>query len=156
MKSSELLVLSNLNGWRICEGYWIRLKHNLMGTFPALVSKTGKDFICLSEEAVKKAASLLPDRPYRDDPMLFLVNEKEKTAFMLADVEAQWRNNANQRSLQLKHRIEYDSESLAVLTEEDLDSMEAGELKWTPGLVGPGMTRDEFSETLDLAGKNLE
>ncbi|MFH1423385.1 MAG: hypothetical protein ABIG29_00280 [Candidatus Nealsonbacteria bacterium] len=151
MRSSELLALSNLDGWRISEGYSIILKHGLMGRFPALVSKTGKDFVCLSEEAVKEAVSLLSNRPYSADPTLFLVNEKERIAFMLPDVEAQWKNNVNQRGFKLEHRIDYDSESLVILMEEDLKNMKAGDLKWAPGLVGSGTTPKEFAETLSAA-----
>ena len=153
MKSSELLALLNLDGWRLCEGYYIQLKHGLMGTFPALVSKTGKDFVCLSEETVKKAVSFLSDRPYRADPLLLLVNEKEKIAFMVADVEGKWRYNSDQRGYEPEDRIQYDSASLAILTEEDLRDMKAHDLKWAAGLVGPGTTTEEFAETLDLAAE---
>lgn len=153
MESSELLALYNLDGWRLCEGYYIQLKHGLMGTFPALVAKTGKDFVCLSEDAVKKAVFLLSARPYSADPILLLVNEKKRIAFILADVVSKWRYNSDQRDYNPEHRIHYDSVSRVILTEEDLRNMKAGDLKWAPGLVGPGMSRQEFAETLDRAVK---
>ena len=156
MKSSELFALSNLDGWRIVEGYFIELKHGLMGTFPALISETGKDFVCLSEEDVKKAFSLLPKRPYIANNMLLLINEKEKVAFLMADVEGQWKNNFYQKNLKPKYRRHYDSESARILTKEDLENMKVGDLKWAPGLVGPGMSSEEFKETLDFAAGKRE
>ncbi len=128
MKSSELLALLNLDGWRIDEGYYIVLKHTCWGTFPALISKTGKDFVCLNKEVVKKAISLLTDRPYTADKHLILINENEKIAFLLGEVQENWKNNFIQRDFKPEHRINYDAESILVLTEEDLENMKTGTL----------------------------
>ena len=92
MKSSELLALLDLSDFRIGMGYWLELKHGLMGTFPALTTKDDEPFFCLNEGAVKMALSLLSKRPFRIEKVLLLINEKKKMAFDLLAVVQRWDN----------------------------------------------------------------
>jgi hypothetical protein len=151
MKSSELIALSDQSGWRISEGYYIQLKHGLMGTFPAIISKTGNDFVCLTQEDVTKVVSLLPKRPYEATNTLFYINEKEKIAFILSDLGEKWRLNSYEKNCE--YRENYESKSVVLLTKEDVEKMKSGDLKWAPGLIGPTMSAEEFKETLELAAK---
>lgn len=138
MKSSEFLALLNLSDFRIGMGYWLELKHGLMGTFPALTTKDDEPFFCLNEDAVRKALSLLSKRSFRINKTLLLINEKKKTAFDLLVVVRRWDRGE-------------ESESAPIFTEDDLGGMKVGDLKWAPGLVGDTMTCEEFEETLRFA-----
>jgi hypothetical protein len=138
MKSTTLLSLENLNDYKICEGYFLELYHRLMGQFPALTAKDEEPFVCLTKSAVEKAAKLLSKRQFKVNKILLIINEKEHIAFCLSTLV----NN---------FEIERESESLAILSDEDLDNMKVGDLRWAIGLISDDMPPEEFEETLRVA-----
>ena len=134
MKFSELLKLSNLDGFRIKEGYWVELRHGLMGTLPALISATNEPFFCLSRDNIEKALSYLPSKGYKINKTLLLVNEEKRIAFDLSAVFG---------FLEFGREVE----SHSVFSNLDVGILRDGDLKWAPKPVGHDTTiEDEESE----------
>jgi hypothetical protein len=56
------LVDKDLSGFKIIKTYLIKLKHNLMGLFPALLSEFDEPFLCETPDIVKQVAEFLEPR----------------------------------------------------------------------------------------------
>lgn len=149
MKSSELLALPDLAGYRLATCYWAKLSHGLMGTFPALIVETGDMFVCAEKQTLEKILSTMSKRKFDIETSLVLLNESEDLAFDI-------------RALLSNHDMERDSESIRVVNEGSLWAMgfflqttHPPIFKWAPGLVGNDMSAEEFAETLRAALQNV-
>ena len=139
MKSKELFALPNLAEYKLTECHYVVLKHRLMGTFPALFTKTKEMFVCTELETLKKILPQLPPRKFRIIKSLMLVNELGRHAF----------------SVSALNDYPEDAEPARVLLAEDLQIMmdvqrvmDPPLFKWAPGLVGDDMSSQEFAETI--------
>jgi hypothetical protein len=121
MKSSELLQLTNLDGFRLSVGYSLEVRYGLMGGFfSAIISANEKPFVCLLRNEIAKAITLLPEKSNsKIAEALYLVNEKEKIAFHCATI-----NNL------YLWGMGKDSVSALIVDKGDLNGMIPGDLKW--------------------------
>jgi hypothetical protein len=143
MKSSELLQLPNLDGFRLSDGYSLELFHGLMGYFPAIIAANDKAFVCLSKSTIEKAIALLPKRRFKINKWLYLLNEKEKVAFRCESIGNLW-------------EIGRELESMFLLDQGDIVGMKSGDLQWAPGLVSDDMSAKEFKKTLEFALSHVQ
>ncbi|MDE2188663.1 MAG: hypothetical protein KGJ35_02970 [Patescibacteria group bacterium] len=143
MKSSELMKLSDLTGWKVVEGYMAELKHGLMGYFPAVTTKDEQPFVCLDKEVLKKILGLLSKREFKVEKLLILANEESCQAFCLGTLKYNW-------------EMERESETLDIITAKKLEEMNSPKFfKWAPGLIGDDMSTEEFQVTLEFAMSNI-
>ena len=132
----ELSGQDDMTGFIPAEVYYLELDHSLSGIFPALIKSTDEIVICLDEELLKRIEHLLSHRPYKKGRFLALVHLEGGFGF-------------NPESLRGK-----ETPLFRILTKDDFIELLATErnpFKWAPGLVGPGMDQEEFSDTLKEA-----
>ena len=85
----------------------------------------------------------LSPRRFRISKELLIVNESWHTAFDVSALKEQWKMGGH-------------SEFLTVLNHVDLAEYNDPKFyKWAPGLVGPGITAEEFAETMVKALKRV-
>jgi hypothetical protein len=131
------LMEGDQTGYQLHTGYILELQHGLMGFFPAIFKTTKKIVVMLDLELLKKVAATLTPRPFTITSNIFQVNQKLGVAYpMLTNTE--------------------DSKPQVVLTDAELNRLTAEDshpFEWAPGLIGSGMTKKEFLQTLEHAAK---
>lgn len=120
------LLKTELNDWTLRTGYYLELKHGLMGTFPALMRRNKRVVVCLTEGLMHQVASRLPARDNTIGSALFLVNEKAKVAFSLSGLPS-LPDDATRR------------EACYLLTNKEFEALvsrcKRSPFIWAPGLI---------------------
>lgn len=146
MKSSRLLALPDLAGYRLMTCYWVELKHGLMGTYPALTIEPEDIFFCTDKQTLGEILKILPRQRFKVNSSLALVNEANHVAF---DITA----------MVSCHKIKEDSDSVCIISAEDLANMQKTRksnkplFKWAPGLISlvEDPSPKEFAEEIQVA-----
>ncbi|MFC1594802.1 hypothetical protein ACFL3E_00020 [Patescibacteria group bacterium] len=128
----------DLAGFQLVKAYNAELKHGLMGFFPAIFKDNDDIVVCIDVNLLKKVCELLTPRKMKISGFLALVNIEQRFGFDI-------RNDNEEKT-----------KPLHILTEEEFTRRTTAEeepFRWTPGLIGPDMTSEEFAETLDEALK---
>ncbi|MCK5285923.1 MAG: hypothetical protein KAJ58_01705 [Candidatus Pacebacteria bacterium] len=71
----------DLSGYKLKKGYFLRLKHGLMGTFPAIITEGEKFFVCINKDLLKQVWGLLPKRNATVTELLLYVNLEKNLCF---------------------------------------------------------------------------
>ena len=138
-KNLKEVMEGDQSGWRLAKTYWVELTHGLMGFFPAVFKGTDEPVITTDLEVLKRVWAMLTPRKAKITEQFDYVNE----------------------SLEISVRLPvYRGESLErcvvgpILTMAKLESLIVNDMQpfeWALGLVGPGMTREEFIRTIEIA-----
>jgi hypothetical protein len=129
------LIKTDQFGYRLGRGYFLELKHCSMGNFPAIIKGTKRVVLVLNPEFLMEVGAILEPRSFNINSVLFYVNDRLGIGYPVLD---DLKMSKPQKFLS---QAEFDE-----LTAEDGRPFE-----WAPGLMGPGMSRDEFRQTLKLA-----
>jgi hypothetical protein len=108
----------DLDGYNLKGGYFLQLKHELFGSFPALISKDNKFFACMNKELLKKVWELLPKRKAVITEIDLYANIEENICFPLTCGD--------------------NTKPIHILNEKEMDSLSEKEnpFKWASGLIG--------------------
>jgi hypothetical protein len=105
-------------GYELKTGYLLILKHDLMGTFPALIAENNELFVCTDKQLLEKVWEKLPKRPARVIELQLYANSDEGIGF---DV-----------------RIGDEAQPIGILSEEEFHALvkdKKDAFKWAPGLI---------------------
>jgi hypothetical protein len=131
----------DLTGYLFVILHYAVLKHGLWGTFPVVLKNNRDDMVMTADpDLLIDVLRLLPCRPYQLLTCPALVQQSTSFAYLLSETGAGGSMLGQER--------------FAALTRERFDALVAQDpepFEWAPGLVGPGMTRKEFDETLKAA-----
>ncbi|NQT49500.1 hypothetical protein HQ571_02275 [Candidatus Kuenenbacteria bacterium] len=126
----------DLNRFQIRRGYMLILKHGLMGVFPAIITENTEPVVCLDKELLKKAGLLLPERPFTVVEIIMLASAELAVGFNVS-------NDVDEKT-----------KPFFILTETEFERRVKDEerpFRWAPGLIGAGMDREHYVETLETA-----
>ncbi|MDD5340942.1 MAG: hypothetical protein PHC97_00720 [Patescibacteria group bacterium] len=126
------LLGQDLAGWQIAYYHCLKLKHGLMGYFPAIttatVDATEPEIVgVLDKKLLRKVWQTLPKREAKIDTLLVLANTEKGIAFDLkGDVEIM---------------------PLKIFSKKEIDELLTKEnpFRWSPGLIG-GKEADHVSD----------
>lgn len=122
-KSLREVKEQKLSGYELKTGYLLILKHELMGTFPALISKNDELFVCTNKQLLEKVWEKIEKRPARIIELQLYANENENVGFNVIVGDR--------------------AEPISILSEERFNALvESNEdaFEWAPGLLS---LRDE-------------
>jgi hypothetical protein len=134
----ELIAQENHYGFRLAMGHYAELKHGLMGTFPAIESKSGNMIMTTDLELLKQVCATLPARQFRFGAQLIYVNIESGVAYPVLDTYEQSLERSKPFKTFTRERF------------EELSKMECP-FRWTPGLVSNDMSAEDFADTLRAA-----
>jgi hypothetical protein len=134
----ELLAEGVHDGFRLAVAHYAELEHGLMGFFPAIESESGKMVMTLDPELLKQVCATLTARRFKFGTQLVYVNLKTGVAYSIHDTD--------------KKALE-ESTPFQIFTKARFDELDKKKqpFKWAPGLVGAGMTAEEFEDALKSA-----
>ena len=138
-KNIKEVVDGNYEGYKLRRGYFLQLKHGLMGFFPAIIPGEDRVVVSLDPELLREVWAILPPRRSEMVSNLFYVNEELGVGFPILET-----NDFGMES----------SRPDKMLTREEFSALIAAEptpFRWARGLVGNDMTREEFLETIKEA-----
>lgn len=113
---------TNLNGYQVVIGYYLKREHGLAGFFPAIIAATREMVICCDKRLIELVRAALPVRESKIEEVFLLVNKKGEFGFILNGIDAEGRESAH------------------ILSQNEFDRRIRGEenpFKWAPGLAGP-------------------
>lgn len=134
------VVAADQTGFELRIGYYLELKHTLMGCFPAIVKNDPLRLILVFEkELLADLAKHLTPRRSKVSSGLYFVNMKTMEACAVSGYNlAEAMNN----------------EVFLAFSRAEFDRLIADGAKpfsWAPGLIGDDMSSAEFQETLRIA-----
>jgi hypothetical protein len=138
MTLKELIEKGDHAGFRLMVGYYVELTHGLMGFFPAIESQSEKMVVTVDPELLKRVWKTLTPRRSKASTQLTYANAETGVAYFIPE----------------KYQQLEESKPFGILTYGRFDELMAGPkpaFKWAPGLIGPGMSKKEFEETLQAA-----
>ncbi len=131
------------NEFKLAVGYFAELKHGLMGNFPAIENESEEMVITTDFELLKQVCAMLTPRPFKFGTQLIYVNRETGIAYSILSTDAKKLGESTPFQTLTRTRF------------QELIKKEKP-FKWAPGLVGKGITKEEFKETLELAASICE
>lgn len=129
MQSLEEVLGQDLMGFQLAAGYYLELKHGLMGFFPAVIRDDGTEreemVVCLNKASLRKVWDRLPPRSAKITRELLLVHPDQEKGFSIAAFMHYFNYGGNKPG------------PLSILTEESSANLCEQEkpFAWAPGLV---------------------
>ena len=109
----------NLDGWKISTCYFLELKHELMGTFPAITVDKKQEVVVSDKNLLRQVWAHIDKRPARVRSFTAIIHEKDGIAFMLDSTAIN------------------DAEPLHCFSEKEIEKLcrKTHPFKWMPGLI---------------------
>jgi hypothetical protein len=135
------LLAGDKKGYEIKTVYFVELKHNLWGFFPAIVKSDERVVVTTDQDLLQKVWKTLSPRSSKMNSNLYYVNEELGVGFPILGTS----DSEQKRSTPDK-----------LLTTQEFESMIAADphpFEWAPGLIGNDMNREEFLRTIQAAAE---
>jgi len=117
------LMDQDLAGYKLATVYYLELKHNLWGFFPAIIASNDEPIICLDKALLEKVWRMLPRSRCKISENLVLTNEETGIAFSI--------------TMYSEHGLKL--QPLHLFTQKEFDeniNKEDEPFRWSPGLLG--------------------
>jgi hypothetical protein len=136
-QNCALLCEGDQSGYKIKTGFSLELEHGLWGYFPAIYRVTQRIVVAFDEDLIHEVWKTLSPRGSVLNRNDFYVNEDLGVCYPLPR----------------EHRVASDCKPMRFLTKQQFDELMKTEqpFQWAPGLVGNGMTEQEFVQAIEAA-----
>lgn len=134
----EELLEGKHDGFSLKVCYYLRIKHNLMGTFPAILKDTKIVLITPDRESLVRVWESLRPRDSEIIADSWMVNEKIGVGYHMSSVDSE-------RKESRPHRI-FGKDEI-----DDLLAKDPQSFKWAPGLFGAEVSQQRFEQIIRQA-----